>query len=172
MQSEEARTSQSNRVVVILAIAALGLIVGIVMLVFENDLGLPLAVVGGATLLRGLPLLGAIPPYLAGKEFGISFSHAASSPFRWAKGKRDMRAFLRLQRAGAEISFPESGAARIAGVDLEALAGAVEIRRRKGYPLDTYLLSAASIAGHDPGRLAAESDILEAMRLADNRRAV
>ena len=148
--------------------------VGVVFLVRGQDgTGAPFIIIGGVFLALGLRVYGAIPPYLAARPLGLSFSDVFASPFRGFSGVGYVRAFRRYKAAGGDAEFSQFGMAGLAGADLHALAKATEIRVRSGHAPDFHALSAASIAGHDPVSLASDDDVVRGMVSAEeSRRAV
>ena len=154
--------------------AALVFAIGVVFLVRgQDESGAPFIILGGIVLALGLRIYGAVPPYLAARPLGLSFSDVLASPFRGFSGVGYVRAFRRYRAAGGDAEFGQFGAAGLAGADLHALAEATEIRVRDGRAPDFHALSAASIAGHDPVRLASEDDVVRGLvRAEEARRAV
>ena len=154
--------------------AAVVFAIGVVFLIRgQDETGAPFIIVGGIVLALGLRIYGAIPPYLAARPLGLSFSEVLASPFRGLIGIGYVRAFRRYRAAGGDAEFGQFGAAGLAGADLHALAKATEIRVLDGRAPDFHALSAASIAGHDPVRLASDDDVVQGLVSAEkSRRAV
>ena len=143
-----------------------GLAIGVVLLPVgvwlrmtgDVETGVRLIAASSLGMILGFPFVGAIPPYLAGREFGFPFAHFVRSPFRWGRGARAVRAFGHI-RSIKGVTWIGFAVLVQFGADAEVLAEAIEIRHAMGYPVDLQVLLAAHLVGLDLIQAAKAEDI-------------
>lgn len=122
-------------------------------------------VIGGIALILALAFLGVLPAYLVAwwRGLGLTPRDLASSPVRWRRAIWAVRIYDQLKRLDGDIYFEQIWVTDAAGVNLDQVVGAMEVRVASGRPPDFHALSAAALAGHSPVEVALHDNLAEVL---------